>query len=154
MEYDKIIAKAKEIFLNLTKAQKISLAIILVIILLVAVYIVNPKKKLVEMRNSQRRSDVVNILNAVYKFSEDGGNISFLTATPTGICRQQAASCEGLVDLSLVINKESKVLSEIPTDPASKDPNSTGYQIWKSASGRINISAPLAENRAMITLSK
>lgn len=154
MEYQKILKKIKEKMLNLSKAQKALLVLLSVLILALVIFIINPKKKLIEYRNSQRRTDVANILNAVYKYAQDGGDVSYLTTDPIMICKQNAISCEGLVDLSDVTSKEKKTLSEIPNDPSSRDPNASGYQIWKSVSGRINVAAPLAENKAVITLSK
>jgi len=111
---------------------------------------------LLEMRNSQRRSDVVNILNAVYQYSADhGGDLPFqLAGSPAMICRSKAQSCEGLVDISQILASEKKVLSSVPVDPKEKDPNSSGYQISRLANGRINVTAPLAENNAAISLSK
>lgn len=154
MEYQKYISEAKNKISNLSKTQKTMSIFLLLSIVTVGIFFLNPKKKLLEMRNSQRRSDVVNILNAVYKYSADGGDISFVTNSPTMICKTGAQNCEGLVDISNVIAKEKTVLSEIPTDPNAKDVNSSGYQIWKSNSGRLNVAAPLAENKAVISLSK
>lgn len=154
MDYKKVLSEIKDKVDKLKKWQKILAVFLLLCLLVGGVFVWNPKKKFIEYRNSQRRSDVVNILNVVYKYSQDGGDISFLTSDPISICKQGAVSCFGLVDLSDVIKKEEKILSEIPSDPSSNDPNSSGYQIWKSASGRINVSAPFAENRAVISLSK
>ncbi|EKE25330.1 MAG: hypothetical protein ACD_5C00206G0009 [uncultured bacterium] len=154
MDYNQLLEKAKNKILNISKIQKISIFFLLLAIFGLGIYIYNPKKKLLEMRNSQRRSDVVNILNAVYKYEKDGGDISFIASTPTMVCRQEAISCEGFMNLNNIINKESEFLSEIPSDPNLEDQNSSGYLIWKSNNGRLNVSAPLAENRAVITLSK
>lgn len=154
MDYNQILKSFKNRILNMSRVQKIALFFLILAVFGLGVYLYNPKKKLVEMRNSQRRSDVVNILNAVYKYGQNGGDISFIKSTPVMVCRQEAASCEGLIDLSNIINKDNELLSEIPDDPSLEDPNSSGYQIWKSASGRLNVSAPLAENKAVITLSK
>lgn len=155
MDYQLFAQQLKTKIFSLTKLQKFFLFLILFVILAVTIFFVNPKRKLLEMRNSQRRSDVVNILNAVYKFSQDGGVLPInVTDKPTMICKTGAQSCEGLIDISEVVAKENKTLSEVPVDPKDEDLNSSGYEIWKSASGRINVSAPLAENKAVITLSK
>ncbi len=156
MEYQKYIEQAKSRILNLTKIQKVIIAAVIILLIGVGVYLINPKKKLLEMRNSQRRSDVVNILNAVYQYSADQeGKLPFpIPSEPTMICRTKASSCEGLVDISEVIATEKKILSEVPVDSSEKNPNIAGYQIYKSANGRINVTAPLAENRAVISLSK
>lgn len=155
MDHKIIISKIKGRISRLNKWQKLLVIFFLLGFLGSAILIWNPSKKMVEIRNSQRRSDVVNILNAVYEYAEDGNTLpSSVTSTPRMICRDGAINCEGMVDLKDVLAKENKILSEVPVDPKSKDPNSTGYQIWKSASGRINVSAPLAENNASILRSK
>ena len=156
MEYQEYIEKAKVIVKNLTILQKIGIALVVILILAVAVYFINPSKKLLERRNSQRRSDVVNILNAVYLYSVDnGGQLpSIISSTPTAVCKSNAASCDGLVDISAVTSNKKYLLSEVPVDPRESDVNNSGYKIVKLPSGRISVSAPLAENNAVISLSK
>jgi len=115
----------------------------------------DPAKKMLEMRNSKRRSDVVNILNVVYQYKIDKGVLpEGITNNPLMICSGKTGSCDGLVDLSNVIVDEKKILSKIPIDPNEKNPNASGYQIFLSSNGRINVTAPLAENNAVINLSK
>ena len=156
MEYQELVEKGKKIMKNLTIVQKIVIALAIVIILAVAVYFINPPKKFLEMRNSQRRSDVVNILNSVYQYSIDhnGQLPSIISSTPTMICKTKAPSCDGLVDISEITSNKKYLLSQVPVDSKEKDVNSSGYQIVKLGSGRISVSAPLAENGAVISLSK
>lgn len=155
MEYQKYLELFKKKISDLSRAQWAGVIFVAIIALGAAVYFIDPQKKLLERRNSQRRSDVVNILNAVYKYSVDNETLpDSITTTPTMICKSGAQSCDGLVDISEIIKKEEKLLSEVPVDPKSNDPNNSGYQIFKSPNGRINVSAPLAENNAVISLSK
>lgn len=152
MEY---LEEIKNKIKDSTKTQKIAAFFLILSLILAGIYMYNPQKKLLEMRNSTRRTDVNKILNATYQYSASNeGNLPFtVSSQPTMICKSKAVSCEGMVDLSLII-KESKLLSEVPVDPLEKKPNSSGYQIFKNASGRLSVTAPLAENKAVIILSK
>jgi len=149
------IERIKDFIKKLTPLQ-LSLVILAVVIFLGALFfIINPSKRLIEMRNSDRRSNAQNILNEVYQYAADnnGALPESITEVPKMICRPKAASCEGLVDLSEVIARK-KYLSGIPIDPLEKNFNSSGYEIYKSANGRINVAAAKAENNATISLSK
>jgi hypothetical protein len=156
MNYEEYFEKTKSIIHKSSLWQRMLAALVLLSILIVAIILINPAKKLLEMRNSQRRSDVVNILNSVYEYSLDNnGNLpSSITAQPTMICRSKATSCDGLVDISEIIRNKKYLLSAVPVDPAEKNANSSGYQISKLSNGRISVAAPLAENNAAISLSK
>jgi|GEM_PF-726857 len=156
MNYEEYLKKITTFLKKTSLWQRLLAATILVAILVVVIILINPAKKLLERRNSQRRTDVVNILNAVYQYSFDhDGQLPFsLTAEPMMICKTKAQSCEGLVEISAITGNKKYLLSVVPVDPREKDANSSGYQISKLSSGRISVSAPLAENNAVISLSK
>jgi hypothetical protein len=156
MEYRKYLKIAKDFLIGLNLTQRFFLAALLLLSLAGGIYLANPAKKLLEMRNSQRRSDVVNILNAVYQYRIDNKNVlpASISSTPTSICRSGGSSCTGMVDLSDVFVREKKMLSKMPIDPREKNQDLSGYQISLSSNGRINVTAPLAENNAVISLSK
>ena len=122
----------------------------------IVIIAVNPGKQLGDTRNAQRRTDVNTILNAVYQYSIDNnGNLpTSITVTPTEICMTDAVSCSGLIDLS-VLTADEEYLTSIPTDPSSNcTANGVCYQISKSANGRVTISAPDAEQDAVITVTR
>ncbi|HCO99435.1 MAG TPA: hypothetical protein DIT56_02400 [Candidatus Moranbacteria bacterium] len=156
MDYEKYLEEIKNYIKKSTKKQRALFLVGLVIVLGVVIVAINPAKKMLEMRNSQRRSDVVNILNSVYQYSIDhsGELPESITTQPTVICKSNALSCDGLVDISEITDDEKYLLSKVPVDPKEKDVNSSGYQILKHSNGRISVSAPLAENNAVINLSK
>lgn len=107
-------------------------------------------------RDAQRASDIANILNAVYQYALDNGNTlpSTLTTTPTNICETTAASCTGLIDLS-VLTTNQKYLTSIPIDPLSTSTNDTKYTISKSATtGRVTISAPNVEATSTMSVTR
>lgn len=156
MNYEEYLEKFKSFAKKSTLKQRFGASFVLVVILVGGIVYINPAKKLLEMRNSQRRSDVVNILNSVYQYSiEHNGELpAAITLEPTMICKSNASSCDGLVDISNVIKDGRYVISKVPVDPREKSANSSGYQIFRLASGRISVAAPLAENNAVISLSK
>ena len=122
----------------------------------IVIIAVNPGKQLGDTRNAQRRTDVNTILNAVYQYSIDNnGNLpTSITVTPTEVCKTGAGSCTSLIDLS-VLTTDEKYLTSIPIDPSANcNANGVCYQISKSANGRVTISAPDAEQDAVITVTR
>ncbi|HAR99510.1 MAG: hypothetical protein UR95_C0004G0028 [Parcubacteria group bacterium GW2011_GWC1_36_108] len=156
MDYEKYLEEIKSYIKKSSKKQRVLAVFVLITILAAVVFAINPEKKLLERRNSQRRSDVANILNSVYQYSIDhsGELPESITTQPTVICKSNALSCDGLVDISEITDDEKYLLSKVPVDPKEKNANSSGYQIHKLTNGRISVSAPLAENNAVISLSK
>lgn len=121
----------------------------------IVILAINPGKQLADTRNAQRNSDVNTILNAVYQYSIDNdGNLpATITNTPTEICRTGAASCAGLIDLS-VLTADEKYIVSIPTDPSGASTNGAGYEIYQSANGRVTVVAPYAEQGAVISVTR
>jgi type IV pilus assembly protein PilA len=134
---------------------EILLVIALIAILAgIVIIAINPAKQLAEGRNSQRWSNINTILNATYQYALDnnGAIPSTITTTSTEICKT-AATCTGLIDLSVLTASEKYIVS-MPTDPNSSTTNGTGYHIVKTANGRITVSATHAENSATISVTR
>ncbi|MDQ5972780.1 MAG: ral secretion pathway protein [Patescibacteria group bacterium] len=133
------------------------LLVVAIIAILAGIVIlaINPNKQLGDTRNSQRQADVNTILNAAYQYSIDNqGNIpTTITTTATDICATGAASCTGLVDLS-VLSTNGKYLVALPKDPQTGDATNTGYQISQNANGRITVAAPDAEQGKTISATR
>ena len=126
----------------------------------IVIVAINPGKQLGDTRNAQRRSDVTTILNAAYQYSIDNNGVlpaGISTTTPTEICLSGTlpADCVtgGLVDLS-VLTTNSKYVTAIPSDPQKTTVNGAGYVIVKDANGRLTVSAPIAEQSAVITVTR
>jgi prepilin-type N-terminal cleavage/methylation domain-containing protein len=121
----------------------------------IVILAINPTKQLGDTRNAQRRADVNTILNAVYQYAIDNsGTIpASITTTATAICKTGAASCTGLIDLS-VLTAAEKYLTSIPFDPTGSTVTSAGYTILKTANGRITVSAPSAEQGVTISATR
>ena len=156
MDYQKYMQLVRNFWKKLSLWKRSFIVLLILILAGVGIFLSNPAKRFLEMRNSQRRSDVVNILNAVYQYrlDQNGALPANIGASPTMICKGKAASCDGLVDISQVLVIEKTILSSVPIDPKEDRLNISGYQISLSANGRINVTAPLAENNAVISLSK
>ncbi len=124
----------------------------------IVVLAVNPGKQLADTRNTQRKADVDTILNAVYQYTIDNAGIlpSTITTTPTPICLSSIAtsSCTGLVNLTDTLTLNEEYLTAIPHDPQSTSTVSTGYNIFKTANGRITVTAPGAEQSQTISATR
>jgi len=121
----------------------------------IVILAINPGKQLADTRNAQRRSDVNTLSNAIYQYSFDNnGNIpATITATQTEICKTGATSCTGLIDLS-VLTASEKYLPAIPFDPSGASTNGAGYEVVKTANGRVTIVAPDAEQNTTISVTR
>lgn len=132
------------------------LLVVAAIAILAGIVIValNPNKQLGDTRNSQRRSDVNTILNAVYQYTIDtnGTLPATITTTQTEICKT-GATCTGLIDLSVLTTNEEYLIS-MPFDPTGSSTHGAGYEIKKSANGRITVVAPDAEQSATISVTR
>jgi type IV pilus assembly protein PilA len=132
------------------------LLVVAIIAILAGIVIlaINPNKQLADSRNTQRRSDVATILNAVYQYAIDtNGTIpATITSSSAEICAT-GGTCTGLIDLS-VLSTSSKYLVSLPNDPNGATTNGTGYFILKTANNRVTVSAPSAENSAVISITK
>lgn len=127
---------------------------ILAILAGVVIVAINPFKQLADARNTQRRADATTILNAVYQYTVDNSGVlpASITTTPTAACAT-GGTCTGLIDLTVLTTNE-KYITALPKDPSSSTANSTGYNISKSANGRVTIAAPSAENSVTISVTR
>ena len=116
---------------------------------------INPKKQLGDSRNTRRQADVNTILSSVYQYYIDNSTTTTLgiPSSETEICRTDANTCTGLIDLSLITEHE-KYLTAIPTDPTGNTENGTGYIILRTINGRIKVTAPNAENSEVISATR
>lgn len=120
----------------------------------IVILAINPSKQLGDARNAQRRSDVNTILNAVYQYTVDNSGTlpTAITTTQTEVCKT-GGTCSGLIDLSVLTTNE-KYLVALPADPTGSSTNGAGYEIKKSANGRITVVATDAEQSATISVTR
>lgn len=121
----------------------------------IVIIAINPNKQLGDTRNAQRRSDVVTILNAVYQYSLDhNGTIPpSITVVQTEICKAEAGSCSGLINLGVLYENEKYIVS-MPFDPSGGSTNGTGYEIKKTNNNRVTVVSSDAEQGAIISVSR
>ena len=127
---------------------------------------INPTKQLGDIRNSQRRLDVLTILDAVYQYSIDNNNTfpavinktNLICVADTNQICQDGGTCNNLINLynDLTI-ASSTYLKSMPKDPAvaiSAGGGSRYYISKQQASGRITVCAPKAENGMVISVTR
>ena len=100
---------------------------ILAAVVLVAV---NPGRQFNSARDTQRRSDLYSITNAIYQYAaENNGTIpTDITTTPTALGTSGIDLSQELVPTYMIA---------IPIDPTTGDDGDTGYTINLDANGRI-----------------
>ncbi len=120
----------------------------------IVILALNPTKQLGDTRNAQRKADVNTILNGVYQYAIDnnGSLPAAITTTQTEICKS-GGTCTGLIDLG-VLTASEKYLVSIPFDPTGSSTNGAGYEIKKSANGRVTVVAPDAEQGATVSVTR
>lgn len=125
------------------------LLVVAIIAILTGIVIIaiNPKKQLDETKDSQRKSDFITILDAVYQYTIDtrGTLPANIPTDPDEICQTPTAtsgqcSLAGLVDLS-VLTDGGAYIAAIPTDPNASTSLGTGYRISTTTGRRVTVSS-------------
>ena len=100
-------------------------------------------------KDVQRKRDIHTLLNALHRSKSEHGVFpdGILQGTKKEICRKDAASCEGFIDLSETII--GKYLASIPIDPDAPDGNGTRYFAEITEDGALVITAPDAHQGEM-----
>ncbi|MEI7719735.1 MAG: type II secretion system protein [bacterium] len=131
------------------------LIVVTIIGILVATLLVATNSVRTQGRDAQRNTDLGNILNAFYQYALDNQNQlpATITTTPTNICKTGAASCAGLIGLSVLTTNQT-YLPTLPIDPLSTSTNDTKYTISKNANNRVTLSAPNVEGTTTMSLTK
>ncbi|PIR49017.1 hypothetical protein COU80_01225 [Candidatus Peregrinibacteria bacterium CG10_big_fil_rev_8_21_14_0_10_55_24] len=139
---------------------------IIAILASIVIVAINPTKQLGDARDAQRRSDVNTVLNAVYQYAIDhNGNLpSCIDTEEKGVCTSgsdcaaYAAGDSGgpATGCNLDVLTGSYLVS-IPVDPQGTPGTSveyTGYNIARTAAGRVTVTAPEAEQTATISVTR
>ena len=134
---------------------------ILAILLAITLIAINPARQFGQANNTKRRSDILQILNAIHQYvAENQGQlppeVAALTAnTPTLFNQTNFPNLCG----QLMTN----YLPALPTDPSLNTANitdctvagwNTGYDVSIDAAKRVTVSAPTTDNGATITVTR
>ena len=121
---------------------------ILAILLVIVLVAVNPARQTRDARNTQRRADVLTVLNSVNKYFIENGDFPDgpYTVCPTtqNIGTADADVANGSVAQG--VGAVPDFVADLPTDPAPAGTAiDTGYDICATAGDRITVSAPNTE---------
>ena len=144
------------------------LLVVAIIAILAGIVIlaINPTKQLADTRNTQRRSDVATILNAVYQYAIDNnGTFPSEIDSNTGgvqVLGTQNTACDGICgsNVSTVSCADMasklvpKYIIEVPKDPKTGTTGITKYYINKDSGNRITVGACEPEEGATISVSR
>ena len=132
------ILKTKKGFTLIELLVVIAILAILLVIVLVAV---NPARQTRDARNTQRRADVLTILNAVNQYFIENGAFpagGFTTCPTTGNI--------GTGGEDIATDVVPNFVAALPKDPSPAGTDvDTGYDICQSSGDRITVSAPNTE---------
>jgi prepilin-type N-terminal cleavage/methylation domain-containing protein len=136
------------------------LVVIGVIAILAAIVLVavNPARNFAQARNTQRRNDIYQVLNACHQFAVSN-NGNFPTGIPVG---EALADDIGSAHINLAATTDRNgnpfvpmYIPIIPHDPVTGyDAATTGYVIFQEADGRLTASASAAELNEVITITR
>lgn len=96
------------------------------------------------LRNHQREIDLKAISAALFQYRTDHGDLpAAINANDQEICRLDAKSCAGLLDLRSDLLPYAQSLPVDPTQPSTS--NGTGYMVRADWRGKFYLTAPRAE---------
>ncbi len=141
------------------------LLVVAIIAILAGIVILalNPVKQLGDTRNSERRSDVTTILNAVYQYAIDNnGNFPSGVSTTAQVLGTATSGCDSTctatttaaacTDLSGSLVAD--YLVDIPYDPRSGSASNTEYYLVQLSNGRLTVGACDPEQSATINVTR
>ncbi|MEI6191225.1 MAG: LamG-like jellyroll fold domain-containing protein [bacterium] len=141
----------------------------------IVIVAINPSKQLATVRNTQRKSDLKQIYNAITQYYIDNSSFpsTISTTTLNEVCNTGSVasttvalngdSCGTLANLSVLVptylvaiptdpTGTSSLLSFIPTAYAATTATGTGYKVGINTAKQVLISAPLAELGVTVTV--
>jgi prepilin-type N-terminal cleavage/methylation domain-containing protein len=139
---------------------------ILVVVALIAILTaitfiaINPAKNFQDTRNTQRSSDVSQILNAVTQYtSEQGHALSGLGTIPTCTADPADMASIGTAGVDLAAELVDTYIVGIPVDPQLTGGGmgtaaATGYTMCSTTGGRVTVNAPNVEGGKTIMVKR
>lgn len=139
---------------------------LIAILAAITIVAINPARNFMATRNTQRSSDVQQILNAIWQYaSEPGKSLADFGSIPTcptvAVINAYTGSGTPTPDagsINLYTLLVDTYIADIPKDPggttAAGTMLDTGYTICKTAGNRVEIAAPKAEDGKNIVVRK
>ncbi len=137
---------------------------ILAVLLAIVLVAINPARQFAQANDTQRRSDVNSILNAIHQYAAaNAGQLpagivtgSVIQLSSTGLGASSAAFCDALVTEYLAALPADPLLASGPVDEADCVGTwDTGYTASRSATdNRVTVAAPSAESGNVITVTR
>ncbi len=133
---------------------------ILAILLAITLIAINPARQFGQANNTKRRSDILQILNAIHQYVAE--NQGQLPAEVSGLTANSATTFNSTNFPNLCGQLMTNYLPALPTDPSLNTANitactgtwDTGYQISRDAANRITVLAPVTDNAASISATR
>jgi prepilin-type N-terminal cleavage/methylation domain-containing protein len=142
-------------FRGFTLIELLVVIAILSVLLVIVLIAINPARQTREARNTQRRADVLTILNSVNQYFIANGLFPDKVATGSAVAISSSGTgsdfCNQLVP---------DYVAALPFDPKSGysftscATYDTGYEILETAGDRITVSAPQAEGGVTIQATR
>jgi len=135
---------------------------LLAILLSIVIIAINPGRQFSQANNSQRRSDINAIMNAISQYQNDnrGSLPSSITATTTKIigtsgCSSTCAGTTTVACIDLASTLVPTYLVSIPRDPLQSSNANTRYAVVATTtSNRVTVTACDAELNEAISISR
>lgn len=131
---------------------------ILAILLAITLIAINPARQFGQANDTRRRSDVLQILNAVHQYTAEHGGILPTDVLNLSVTVPTYIRGSGGIDLCpIIVGATGVYMPALPVDPAAGSTNiticdttyTTGYQIERDANNRITVRAPSAYGGAI-----
>lgn len=134
---------------------------ILAILLAITLIAINPARQFGQANNTRRRSDILQILNAIHQYvAENKGQLppalkALAAATTTPVSTAGLNICADLMPNYIpALPTEPSLATGAITDCAAVGGYVTGYEVTKDAQNRITVSSPVTDNGEIITVTR
>lgn len=130
---------------------------ILSILLAITLVAINPSRQFAQSNNTQRRSDVNAILNAIHQYGAD--NNGDLTGLGLGGTTPTTNIGSGVGEIDVCNSLVPTYLAEMPVDPQTGSYTScatydTQYEVSAASANRVTVTSPDAELSETIEVTR
>lgn len=133
---------------------------ILAILLAITLIAINPARQFGQANNTRRRSDVLQILNAIHQYVAENKGILPPALAPAGAIATTPIG-SGATEIDICADLMPNYIPALPTEPSlataaitNCTAYSTGYSVSKDAQNRITVSSPVTDNGEIITVTR